>query len=222
MDTRQTLLARKSVRAFLQKDVPRKEIEAILNAARHAPSGTNAQPWKVAVVSGETRKRLTSALIDAFEQQQGEGKMDYQYYPLEWKDEYKKRRIATGAQLYKELGIERHDKEGRRKQWLANYRGFDAPVILFFFLDPAMQAGSYMDYGMFLQSIMLMAVEQGLATCPQAALGQFPEITKEILGYSAEMIVLGGIALGYEDPDAKVNQYRTPREEIDTFVRFFQ
>ncbi len=220
MNIQEALLARKSVRAYLDKDVPKEKIEAILAAASHAPSGTNTQPWQVAVVSGEVKKKLSAALVDAFATQ-GEGKMDYQYYPLVWKSEYKKRRVATGAQLYKQLGIERHDKERRYEQWIANYRAFDAPVMLFFFLDPDMQAGSYMDYGMFWQSVMLAAVAEGLATCPQAALGQFPETIKETLGYDKELILLGGMALGYEDREAKVNQYRTPREGVETFTRFF-
>ncbi len=221
MNVEEALFARKSVRAYLDKEVPKEKIEKILAAASRAPSGTNTQPWNVAVVAGELKKKLTAALLDAFARQGKEGNMDYQYYPFVWKGEYKKRRVATGAQLYKELGIERHDKKRRYEQWLANYRAFDAPVILFFLIDASMQAGSFIDYGMFWQSLMLAAMEEGLASCPQAALAQFPEITREILGYEEEMLVLGGMALGYEDTGAKVNQYRTPREEVGTFTRFF-
>ncbi len=221
MNIYDALLARKSVRAYLDKEVEKEKINAILAAASHAPSGTNTQPWKVAVVAGEARKELTAALVDAF-YAQGEGNMDYQYYPLVWKGEYKKRRVATGAQLYKQLGIERQDKKRRYEQWIANYRAFDAPVILFFFLDASMQAGSYLDYGMFWQSVMLAALEEGLASCPQAALAQYPDVVKKALGYDdAEVVLLGGMALGYEDTEAKVNQYRTPREKVENFTRFF-
>lgn len=93
--------------------------------------------------------------------------------------------------------------------------------MLFFFLDPAMQKGSFLDYGMFIQSVMLAALEEGLATCPQAALGQYPELIKDSLGYAQDTILLCGMALGYEDQKAPVNNYRTPREEVENFTRFF-
>ena len=222
MNIRQALLSRKSVRAFLDKDVSQEKIEAVLDAARHAPSGTNAQPWKVAVVRGEKRVELVTALEKAFVNAGSEGSMDYQYYPLQWKSEYKRRRVETGAQLYKTLGIERHDKEARKRQWLANYRAFDAPVVLLFFLDRIMQKGSFLDYGMFWQSVMLAALEEGLATCPQAALGQFPDLIRNLLGYDDEMLLVGGIAMGYEDTSAKVNTYRTTRIEVSEFTQFFE
>ena len=129
---------------------------------------------------------------------------------------------GCGLQLYSTLNISRQDKEARLEQWAANYRGFDAPVMLFFFIDPGMETGSYMDYGMFLQSIMLVAVEEGLATCPQAALGEFPDIVKRFLDYPDELVLLGGMALGYEDTGALVNSYRTPREPAHTFTRFYK
>lgn len=215
------LIARKSTRAFLEKNVEKEKIVNILRTARHAPSGTNAQPWQVAVVSGEKKKQIAQLMEDQF-RKQGIGEMDYQYYPLKWIHPYKKRRVACGAQLYSTLGIERGDKEGRLKQWEANYRAFDAPVILFFFIEPFMEKGSFLDYGMFIQSVMLAALEEGLATCSQAALGQYPELVKDFLGYERETVLLCGMALGYEDKDAQVNSYRTPREEIEVFTRFFE
>ena len=215
------LQERKSTRAFLDKTVDREKIVRILRAARHAPSGTNAQPWQVAVVSGKKKEELTGILSEAF-QQNGPGVMDYQYYPIDWHEPYKSRRVACGAQLYAALGIDRRDKERRLAQWAANYRAFGAPVILFFFLDPVMQQGSFLDYGMFLQSVMLAAQEEGLATCAQAALGQYPQLIKDFLGYSRDTTLICGMALGYEDKVAPVNQYRTPREEVMVFTRFFE
>jgi nitroreductase len=120
------------------------------------------------------------------------------------------------------LGIEREDKQRRADQWAANYRAFDAPVMLLFFMDAGLQTGSFMDYGMFIQSIMLAAVDEGLATCPQAALGEYPGVVKETLGYPLDSILLCGMALGYEDTEAAVNSYRTPREEVESFVHFFE
>ena len=134
MNIIEALKKRKSTRAFLNKEVSREQITRILKAARHAPSGTNAQPWEVAVVTGETRKQLTAALVEAFEKD-GLGEMDYNYYPVKWKEPFKKRRVVCGTQLYSALKIERKDKARRTEQWVANYRGFDAPVLFFFFLD---------------------------------------------------------------------------------------
>ena len=134
MNIIEALTKRKSVRAFQDKPVSREKIVRILDAARHAPSGTNAQPWQVAVVTGKKKDELTQAMETAF-RKDGISLMDYTYYPLEWKEPYKKRRVSCGAQLYSALNIERRDRAGRIEQWIANYRGFDAPAILFFFLD---------------------------------------------------------------------------------------
>ena len=221
MNVHEALKQRKSTRAFLAKPVENEKIMAIIQAARHSPSGTNAQPWQVAVVSGGKKDDLCRAMEDTF-RNSGEGTMDYHYYPLEWHEPFKKRRLACGAQLYSALKIERQDKERRLQQWVANYRAFDAPVVLFFFLHPAMQKGSFLDFGMFLQSIMLAAVEEGLATCAQASLGQYPKLVKDFLGYDHDTVLLCGMALGYEDKEAPVNRYRTEREEVEVFTRFFK
>lgn len=220
MNVQQALRQRKSTRAFLPTPVAKEKIVAILDGARHAPSGSNAQPWQVAVVTGEKKKMLDQTLEEAF-RHSGQGEMDYHYYPLEWHEPYKRRRVVCGSQLYAALGIERQDKVRRLEQWIANYRAFDAPVVLFFFIDRALEKGSYLDFGMFLQSLMLAAVEEGLATCAQAALGQYPRLVKEALGYDRETVLLCGMALGYEDRSAPVNNYRTEREEVASFTRFF-
>lgn len=211
---------RKSTRAFLEKDVEQEKIERILSAASHAPSGVNSQPWQVAVVTGEMKKKIQEKMESTF--RSGEkGTMEYQYYPEQWQEPYKGRRKSCGLQMYTTLEIAREDKQRQLDQWAANYRAFDAPVMLLFFMDGVMDTGSYLDYGMFLQSIMLTAVEEGLATCPQAALAEYPVIVKNALGYSDNTVLLCGMALGYEDTTALVNSYRTPREEINNFTRFF-
>ena len=220
MNVSVALSSRKSTRAFLPKSVEKATIDRILAAARHAPSGTNTQPWQVAVVTGEKKQQLCQEMETAF-RNKVERKMDYPYYPEEWVDPYKSRRKACGLQMYSTLNITREDKQRQLDQWAANYRAFDAPVMLLFFMDGIMETGSFLDYGMFLQSVMLMAVEEGLATCPQAALGEFPAIVKSSLGYPQDSILLCGMSLGYEDTDALVNSYRTPREEVDTFTQYF-
>jgi nitroreductase len=220
MHTIKALQQRKSVRAFLDKEVEVEKINTILSAASHAPSGANTQPWQVAVVSGQTKKKLQTQIEQSF--RLGErGNADYQYYPKQWDNPYKLRRIHCGQQMYDTLEIERRDKQRRLDQWAANYRSFDAPVMLLFFMDRTMKTGSYLDYGMFLQSIMLAAVEQGLATCAQASLADYPEIIKTTLGYPQDTILLCGMALGYEDTEALINSYRTPREDVNSFTQYF-
>lgn len=221
MNVIKALEQRKSTRAFLGKEVEQETINTILNAARHAPSGTNTQPWQVAVVTGDAKIRLQTKIEDAF-RAGDKGKADYTYYPDEWQQPYASRRKECGLLMYKTLGITREDKERQINQWAANYRAFDAPVLLVFFMDNVMQTGSYIDYGMFLQSVMLVAVDQGLATCPQASIADYPEIIKAELGYPEETVLLCGMALGYEDKAALVNSYRTSREDVDAFTRYFK
>ena len=220
MNVHDALAARKSVRAFLDRPVSSATVTGILDSARKSPSGVNTQPWQVAVVTGTKKKELQDMIEAAF--RGGEKpQMDYQYYPQKWAEPYKTRRFQCGLQLYETLGIKREEKERRLEQWVANYRAFDAPVMLYFFMDPGMETGSFMDYGMFLQSVMLAAVEEGLGTCPQAALGEYPAIVKNSLGYPEDSILICGMALGYEDREAVVNSYRTTREPVESFTRFF-
>ncbi len=217
----EALKKRKATRAFLPKPVAHEKIVRILDAARHAPSGTNTQPWKVAVITGETKQALCSAMESSF-RADVHGQMDYRYYPVKFEGIYKERRRACGLQMYATLEISRDDKQRQTDQWAANYRAFDAPVMLLFFIDSELETGSFFDYGMFFQSLMLAAVEEGLATCPQAALAEYPDIAREMLGYSPDTQLVAGMALGYEEQEALVNSYRTPRETVDNFTRFFE
>ena len=221
MNVIEALQQRQSIRAFLNKEVEEDKINTILSAARYAPSGTNTQPWQVAVVTGETKDKLQTELETNFRKGHKD-KVDYQYYPEKWIEPYKSRRVACGLKMYSTLKIEREDKQRQLDQWAANYRAFDAPVMLLFFMDNCMQTGSFMDYGMFLQSIMLAAVDQGLATCPQASLAEYPETIKTVLNYPQDSTLVCGMALGYEDKTALVNSYRTEREPITSFCRFYK
>ena len=220
MEVKTALTQRKSTRAFLDKPVTKKLINNILKFARCAPSGVNTQPWQVAVVSGKSKENLQRKIETAF--RNGEkSNSDYQYYPLTWTEEFKSRRKECGLLMYGTLGIKKEDKEKQLNQWAANYRSFDAPVMLLFFANKIIEKGSYLDYGMFLQSVMLMAQSEGLATCPQASLAEYPNIIKETLGYPKDSILLCGMSLGYEDKEALVNSYRTPRESIESFTKYF-
>ncbi|WP_330926673.1 nitroreductase [Candidatus Sororendozoicomonas aggregata] len=212
---------RKSTRAFLNKPVSTGTITQILDTARFAPSGTNTQPWQVAVVSGQKKQSLDQQMFDAFNQGV-KGEMEYQYYPEDMGEPYLSRRRTCGKLLYEILGITRKDVVQRRIQWGKNYKAFDAPVALYFFLDKKLKKGSWLDCGMFLQNIMLAAHDHGLATCAQGALGQYPAIVKKSLGYSDDKILVCGMAIGYEDKAAIINTYRTPRETVENFTTFFQ
>ncbi len=211
---------RHSCRAFTRQTVSEEQITRILATASQSPSGANTQPWHIAVVTGQTKYRLQTAILQAFEAGQ-KAQPDYEYYPTQWEEPYTARRRACGLQLYESLDITRQDSERRREQWAANYRAFDAPVMLLCFMDNMMQTGSYLDYGMFIQSVMLSAMDEGLATCPQAALAEYPDIVRTTLRYPESKHLICGIALGYEDTEADVNHYRTPRESVTTFSDFF-
>lgn len=221
MTVSEALKERKSTRAFLPKAVPQELIEEILEDAKHAPSGVNMQPWYICVVSGEKKRTLENRIIKAFERGHKEV-MDYAYYPSTWEEPYKSRRKETGLLMYSTLGIAKEDKQRQMEQWKLNYRAFDAPVVLYFFIDASLEKGSYLDYGMFLQSVMLSATAKGLATCPQAALAEFPSIVKEELRVDKNMLLLCGIALGYEDKEALINSYKTSRVAIEEFAKFYE
>jgi nitroreductase len=220
MDTAEAIRKRQSTRAFLDRDVSDEIVTSILDTARWAPSGVNTQPWQVAVLRGQTKQRVGDDIIAARERGDAENP-DYQYYPTEWADPYKTRRFECGMALYGALGIGREDKDKRKQAWYANYHFFGAPVGLLFFLDRQLSQGSWVDMGMFIQSVMLSAINHGLATCPQASLAEYPDIVRNALDIPRELALVCGMALGYPDEDAPVNNYRTTREPVEKFTRWF-
>jgi len=177
------------------------------------------QPWRVVVATGEAKLAIERQ-IEARFRAGVRGEPDYRYYPAQWKEPFRSRRFACGMQLYAALGIGHGDKERRLEQWIENYRAFGAPVVLYFFMDSNLEVGSFMDMGIFLQSVMLLAMEEGLGACPQQAFAEYPEIVKKELGIGAGFVLLCGMAMGYEDTASPVNQYRTPRIELGEFVEF--
>lgn len=217
MNTLDAMTTRQSTRSFLSREVSQQTITEILNAARYAPSGANMQPWRVAVVSGNSKQRIGDAIVNA--RKNGDnGKPDYQYYPSEWFEPYAQRRKTTGLALYSALGIGREDKQARLDAWDSNYHFFDAPVGLLVFIDRRLAQGSWMDIGMFLQNIMLASETKGLSTCPEASIAEYPHIVRDILDIEHSWSLTCGIALGYADKSAAVNNYRTTREEVENFT----
>ncbi len=214
--------SRRSVRAFLPTPVPRETIEQLLAVASRAPSGTNTQPWKVTVLTGEAKARLSAAIQRAYDDpaERAAHREEYDYYPTDWVPPYIDRRRKVGWDLYGLLGIAKGDKARMHAQHGRNYRFFDAPVGLIFSIDRVMQRGSWLDYGMFLQSFMVAARARGLHSCPQAAFTQWHRIIAEQLQLPAGEMVVCGMSLGHADPDAVENTLVTEREPVAHFARF--
>jgi len=213
---------RQSLRAFLPTPVPRATIEEILEIASRAPSGTNTQPWKVTVLTGAARQRLTDAIRAAYDdpEQRKQHAEEYAYYPVKWVDPYLARRRKVGWDLYGLLGIGRDDKARMHEQHGRNYAFFDAPVGMIFTIDRILNQGSWLDYGMFLENIMVAARGRGLDTCPQVAFLDFHRIIAEHLALPASEMMVCGMSLGYADDSAAVNRLVTEREPVSAFARF--
>jgi nitroreductase len=219
-DVEGAIATRMSIRAYLERPVERHKIEHLLQLASRAPSGTNTQPWRVYVLQGDSRQALVDqvcAAHDAIREQPELAqhyKEEYDYYPTQWKDPYLARRRENGWGLYGLLGIERGQKDKMHAQHQRNFRFFDAPVGLIFTIDRSLGRGSLLDYGMFLQNVMLAARAQGLHTCPQAAWNDYHSIVLPHVGAGAGEMMVCGMSLGYADPDALVNRFYTPRDPI--------
>ena len=218
------ITSRRSLRAFLPTPVPRADIEAILAVAARSPSGTNTQPWKVHVLTGSAKDALSRDIEAAFDDpaQRATHTEAYAYYPTEWRSPYIDRRRKVGWDLYSLLGIAKTDKAAMHAQHARNYRFFDAPVGLMFTIDRVMQQGSWLDYGMFLQSVMVAARARGLDTCPQAAFTQFHRIIAQHLKLADDEMLVCGMSLGHADPDAVANQLVTERAPVAAFTLFHE
>ena len=220
------IASRQSVRAFTDRAVPRDLIAQLLAVASTAPSGTNTQPWKVYVLQGGSRTQLVDKVCAAHDQVRADPALaaqyveEYDYYPQKWVSPYIDRRRENGWSLYGLLGIGKADKDKMHAQHQRNYRFFDAPVGLMFTMDRVMGRGSLLDYGMFLQSIMVAARGHGLHTCPQAAWNGFAKIVMPHIGAGPDEMLVCGMALGYADESALVNTFHTPRVPVDEFCRW--
>jgi len=215
---------RQSVRAFLPTAVPRAAIEEILDVAARAPSGTNTQPWKVTVLTGAAKERLSAAILRVYDDTElrKQHVEEYAYYPTEWVEPYLGRRRKIGWDLYGLLGIGRTEKDRMHAQHGRNYAFFDAPIGMIFTIDRVMEQGSWLDYGMFLENIMIAARARGLDTCPQAAFTQFHRVIGEFLQLPINEMVVCGMSLGYADMGRVENTLATEREPVAGFVRFVE
>jgi nitroreductase len=211
---------RRSVRAFAQIPVPQATVAAILDVAACAPSGTNTQPWQVIALAGNAKQTLCEHVLHAYHHEPGQHRPEYDIYPSEFVEPYLSRRRRNGLELYALLGIAKGDKDAMHRQHARNFNFFDAPVGLIFTVDRRMTQSSWVDYGMFMQNIMLAARTRGLDTCPQMAWALYPGIITEVLDIPDYQMVVCGMALGYANPRAAENRLRTPREPLESFTRF--
>jgi nitroreductase len=220
------ITSRMSARAFTQQAVSRDIITDILQVASRSASGTNTQPWKTYVLQGNSRDTLVDKVcaahdaIRANSDLASEYREEYDYYPEKWVSPYIDRRRENGWGLYGLLGIGKGDKDKMHLQHQRNYKFFDAPVGLMFTMDRVMGRGSLVDYGMFLQSIMVAARGRDLHTCPQAAWNGFGKIILPHIGATDSEMLVCGMALGYADTSDIVNTFHTPRVPVAEFTHW--
>ena len=220
------ITSRMSARAFTQQPVSRETLTELLQVASRAPSGTNTQPWKVYVLQGASRTPLCEEVCAAHDALRADPSLaandqeEYDYYPEKWVSPYIDRRRENGWGLYGVLGITKGDKDKMHLQHQRNYKFFDAPVGLMFTIDRVMGRGSLLDYGMFMQSIMVAARGHGLHTCPQAAWNGYAKIILPHIGAGANEMLVCGMALGYADETDVVNTFHTPRVAVQDFTHW--
>jgi nitroreductase len=217
----EAIVTRQSVRAFLPTPVERATVERLLALASRSASGSNIQPWRVQVIAGAIKDRLTRAIFDAvardgFEPYQRE----WNYYPVNWREPFLARRRKIGWDMYNLLGVAKGDFEGTQRARMRNYEFFGAPVGMIFTLDEDLEIGSWLDLGIYLGTLMVAARGHGLHTCPQAAFADFHKIIRPLLNIPEKEVIVCGMALGHIDPDAPVNKLATERAPLADFASF--
>ncbi|MFI0846615.1 nitroreductase [Mesorhizobium sp. IMUNJ 23232] len=218
----EAIVSRRSVRAFLPDPIDDAVIRDILEVSARAPSGTNMQPWRVYVTKGETKQRISDAVLNSGIRAEKIAWDEYKYYPDQFFEPYLTRRRTVGFGLYSALGIGRREVERMREQHDRNFVFFDAPVGMIFTIDRRLNKGSWVDLGMFLENIMIAARGRGLHTCPQAAFAPYHWQIRPVLNIPEEEILVCGMALGYEDTTKPENQFRTERAPLEEWVTFLK
>jgi nitroreductase len=212
--------SRHSCRAFSDQPVPRELVSTLLEAARYAPSGGNLQPWIVHVLSGDSLARFRRLMAPKVEASPLGGDSEYHVYPTNLKEPYRTRRFKVGEDLYGHIGVARENKVARVRQFARNFDFFGAPVGMFFLVDRSMGPPQWSDLGMFIQTLMLLAREHGLETCPQEAWAAWHREVSEFLDIGPELMLFCGLSLGYGDYAAPINRLRSERMTLGEFARF--
>lgn len=217
MSVAEAIEGRQSIRGFLDKPVPRAVLERVFEIAGRSPSGSNMQPWFVHVLQGRAKQALSDEILGLHHA--GDlGRREYNYYPVTWRDPYLARRRRNGWGLYGLLGIARDDKAAMAEQHRKNYTFFGAPVGLIFSIDRDMERGSWLDMGMFIQSVMIAARGEGLDTCAQAAFCPYHEVVARHIALPSPRQIVCGMSVGYADPAAKINGFRAERVQVADFA----
>ena len=220
MDVREAAATRFSCRAFLDTPVPLAVVRDILERAARAASGGNLQPWRVHALTGASLEALRASIRPRFaELPRAEGS-EYHVYPPDLKEGFRQRHHAVSEQLYNSIGVARQDRPGRYRQYARNFEFFGAPVGLFFAIDRSLGPPQWADLGMYIQTVMLIARSHGLHSCAQEAWAYWHKTVAAHLALPADHMLFCGMALGHADPDAPINQWRSPREPLDTFATF--
>jgi nitroreductase len=218
MSLEETILARRSVRGFLDIPVPREIIDEAMELAQRSPSNSNIQPWKVFIASGKTRDKIRDEILTSVTR--GDfGASDFSY-PGRFSHQYRKRQVECAKLLYGEMGIARDDKRGRISAVLRNFEFFDAPHVAFLCMEKDFPATIAADVGIYAQTLMLAFTSLGVGTCPMGALRNHPDIVRETFGYGDNLGVLFGMAFGYEDPSIAANRVSMGRAPVEESVVF--
>ena len=220
MDVFDAITSRRSVRGFLPTPVPIETVRRLLEVAARAPSGSNIQPWRVHVLTGETKARLSRAMHELRAHDPEAECVQYQYYPVNWREPYLSRRRKIGWDLYTLCGIQKGDNDKMFRQHGRNYDFFGAPIGLMLTVEADMELGSWIDCGMFLQTVLIAARGFGLHSCAQAAWAYHHDVVREAIPLLDHEKVVCGVALGYEDTTEPANALKTEREPLDRFVEF--
>lgn len=221
MRVSEAINSRRSMRAFKPDPVSKADLEWIVTNANRSASNGNLQPWKLYVTMGEARKRLSAAIHKAMDGGDNGPGSEYDVYPKHFAPVYDQRRKLVGKQLYTLLGVPKGDAAGMLKQFKKNYDFFDAPVGMILCIDRGMGNGQWIDCGIFLDQLMLLAREKGLHTCPQAAFSRYQHVVRRELNIPDDQVVICGLALGYADPDAVPNNLVTERAPIGDFTTWY-
>lgn len=214
----EAIATRRSIRSFIDQDVPREALEDLLAIAARAPSGGNIQPWKVHVLEGAAVRRVADAIHAA--RATGQASPDYTYYPVEWREPWISRKRKVGWDLYTLAGVQKGDRAAGERFHARNFDFFGAPVGLILTIDSDAGEGAWVDLGIFAGTLMLAARGLGLDTCPQAFFAEVAQPIRESLPLPPGELVVCGIALGYADPAARVNGLVTEREPVAGFATF--
>jgi nitroreductase len=221
MDVYDAVAQRMSVRAFTDHPVDRHDLQRVLQAACRAPSGGNLQPWRLYVLTGDPLTEVTKLVGERVESGEAPDEEQYPIYPPQLSSPYRERRYQSGERLYDALGITRHDKIARRRQFARNFEFFGAPVGMFCYIDRHMGCAQWADLGMYLQTVMLLLQAEGLASCPQEAWSLYHRTVADVVRPPQELMLFCGMAIGYRDPDHPANTARMARArlaEVATFV----